>query len=688
MNGQSLNRDVGDQALDAATVAFAAWTLACQLIVAAEGSAWALAAAGGLAALAAAVAWMWRPALQTQVLDLFRAGISDIERPPESGPNPATLSSARPVRETMGVVLVALALAAATAVLVEVNAPWALLPAVAGLTLGLINGRRENSPNIPVIGGRWITVLCIVVAIAATGIMNRPDHDDAFYLGIANSVADRPADPVLKYDTLHGVPGLEVSSEHHRLRTLEPLIGEAALLTGLAPIAWAHWIFPLVGAIGLVLAHRRLLRYLAPDRWPWALAATMVVLLTIGDAHCWHGNFGLVRLHQGKGVLVSVLIPLAIAAAIEFARRPTVKGWILLAAVQVAAIGVNPTAIGLIPLVVGCSLGAAVALNRDGLRALVIGGQTSIYPVAVGLMLRSGLAPDIEHSIADLDSVDLVVRAAGLVLGTGVLPVVMAFVAVIAWATVPAGPGRRVLAALPLAFALVFNPWLAHAFAGLATGAQTFWRVFWLVPAPAMLGIAATSPLALRRLAWPVRVGGTVAVVVACAFALPTIQLTSAYNYVRFAPFELKVPVRRMEVGQAVARLGSPGSLVLVPRSLGTWVTIWPNHPCPLMVRKDYLHFGDLQEQQRRRFMTDWVSGVAVTVADRSRFLEGLDIYSPTVVCLSRKHPAHQWWVGQAKMRGYVLEQTIRGNELWRLSDLVPINLLNVPEAQSGGPGA
>ena len=106
------------------------------------------------------------------------------------------------------------------------------------------------------------------------------------------------------------------------------------------------------------------------------------------------------------------------------------------------------------------------------------------------------------------------------------------------------------------------------------------------------------------------------------------------------------------------------------------------------MVRKDYLHFGDLQEQQRRRFMTDWVSGVAVTVADRSRFLEGLDIYSPTVVCLSRKHPAHQWWVEQAKMRGYVLEQTIRGNELWRLSDLVPINLLNVPEAQSGGPGA
>jgi len=669
MNGEFLGRDVGDQALEAATVAFAAWTFACQITVAAEGSAWTLAVAGGVAALAAAAAWMWRPGLWGMVSDPSRAGISAVERPSKPGAETAPLSSARPFLVTPGVVLVALALAAATAVLVEVKPSWALLPAIAGLTLGLISGCKENSPNFAATAGRWVTVICIVVAIAATGLMNRPDHDDAFYLGIANAVADRPADPVLKYDTLHGVQDLEMPSPHHRLRTLEPLIGTAALLTGLAPIGWAHWIFPLVAAVGLVLAHRRLLRHLVPDRWPWALAATMVALLTIGDAHGWHGNFGMVRLHQGKGVLVSVLIPLAIAAAIEFARRPTIKGWILLAAVQVAAIGVNPTAIGIIPIIVGCSLVAVCTLNRDGWRVLVLGGLTSTYPVAVGLMLRSGLAPDIENSIANLDGAELVARAAGFVLGTGALPAVMAFVAVAAWVTVPLGPGRRVLAALPLAFAVVFNPWLAHPFAGLATGAQTFWRVFWLVPAPALLGIVATSPLALRRMPLLVRVGGAAVVVAACAFVVPNIQLTGANNRVRFDPFALKIPVRRGEVGQAVARLGSPGSLVLVPRSLGTWVTIWPNHTCPLMVRDDYLHFGDSQEKQRRRFMTAWVSGDTATVEDRDRFLGGLDIYRPTVVCLHRKHPDHQWWVEQAKSRGYVLEQTIGRNELWCLSD-------------------
>jgi len=282
-------------------------------------------------------------------------------------------------------------------------------------------------------------------------------------------------------------------------------------------------------------------------------------------------------------------------------------------------------------------------------------------------MLRSGLAPDIEHSIAELDGADLVVRAAGLVVGTGALPAVMAFVAVVAWATVPAGSGRRVLAALPLAFGAVFNPWVAHAFAGLATGAQTYWRVFWLVPAPALLAIVATAPLGLRRLPRLFRVGGAVALVAGCALAVPKTQLTGAANFVRFAPFDLKVPVRRGEVGQAIARLGPPGSLVLVPRLLGPWVTIWPHHPCPLMVRKDYLHFGDLQEQQRRVFMTAWVSGVAVSVADRPRCLEGLDVYRPTVVCLHRKHPDHQWWVEQAKSRGYVLEQLVGRNELWCL---------------------
>ncbi len=663
MNGGVLDRDLGDQALDAATVAFAAWTLACQVTVAAEGSAWALAMAGGVAAVAAAVAWMRRPPVQTQALDLSRAGNPGSERSSGSSAEPAM----RWNPGTMAVVLVAFVLAAATAVLVETKPPWALVPAVAGLILGLVYGRREKFSNLPVISSRSITVLCIVAAIAATGVMNRPDHDDAFYLGVANAVADRPADPVLKYDALHGVPGLEMPSRHHRLRSLEPLVGTVALLTGLAPIVWAHWIFPLVAAVGLVLAHRRLLRHLAPDRWPWALAATMVLLLTIGDVHGWYGNFGMVRLHQGKGILVSVLIPLAVAAAVEFARRPTARGWILLAAVQVAAIGVNPTAIGIIPLVVGCSLAAAVALNRDGCRTVVLGFLTPIYPVAVGLMLRSGLAPNIELSIAKLDGADLVIRAAGFVLGTGALPAMMAFVAVAAWATVPAGPGRRVLAALPLAFVVVFNPWLAHPFAGLATGAQTYWRVFWLVPAPALLGIVATSPLALRRLPRLVRMAGAAVVVAACALTVPDIQLTSAANYVRFAPFELKVPVRRGQVGQAVSRLGPPGSLVLVPRSLGPWVTIWPDHPCPVIVRRDYLHFGDLQEKQRRLFMTDWVSGVAGSVADRPRFLEGLDVYRPTVVCLPRRHPDHQWWVEQAKSRGYVLEQTIGRNELWGL---------------------
>jgi len=665
-NGDPFGRDVGDVAIDAAIIVFAAWTLVCQMTVAAGGSSWILAAAGSVAAVAAAVVWVGRTPT-ARVADRRQVEMADTRILQQPVSTCSTLSSSRWFPRTI-LVVVAAALALATAVLVEVNPPWAFAPAVAGLALGLIGGGRMTIPDLPMNSGRRITVLCVVVAITSTAVLNRSDADDGFYLGLANAVVDRPTDPLLKYDPLHGVPGLELPSRHHRLRTFEAMIGTIALLTGLAPIVVAHVVLPLLAAVGLVLAHRRLLRNLVPDRWPWALLATMVMLLTIGDAHAWHGNFGLVRLHQGKGVLVSVLVPFAIAAAVEYCRRPTWRRWVLLAAVQVAALGFNPTAIWLFPLVVACSLVAAGSLDRDGWYIVVTGGLSSSYLLVVGLTLRAGLAPRFENSIASLDSADLVAWAAGYVLGTAALPTVMAFVSVVAWATVPPGPGRRVLAALPLAMAVIFNPWLAHSFARLATGSQIFWRVLWLVPATALLGIVATSPLALRCLPILVRVVGALAVVVACAVAVPSTQLSASSNGVRRAPFALRIPVPEGEVGRTVARLSPAGAVVLVPLSIGSWVTVWPHHPFPLAVRLAYLNFGGDQEEQRRAFMARWVSGIASAVTDGDRFLEGLDLYRPAIVCLSTNHPAHQWWVEQASARRYVLELTIAEYELWRLS--------------------
>ena len=128
------------------------------------------------------------------------------------------------------------------------------------------------------------------------------------------------------------------------------------LLTGVPPLYWFHFVLPVIGAMGLILASVRLLKLLVPDRWPSALAATVVILLTIGDAHAWHGNFGLVRLHQGKGLVVSVLLPLVLAYALEFVDRPDRGTWCRLVLVQIAALGCNPPILWLSPVLVACVL--------------------------------------------------------------------------------------------------------------------------------------------------------------------------------------------------------------------------------------------------------------------------------------------------------------------------------------------
>ena len=643
-------RTAGDLALETAVVAFAAWTIVCQATAFLEGDARVVVAGGGFAALAVAGVWIGlRPSVRSETNRGER-----IPGLPFAGTNVTLLA-------------VVFILGTISAVLLRLDPRWATVPALAGLALGSAFGFRGESPDHPVTDGRRVTILCLVVAVAATAVLDRPDADDAFYLGIANAVADRPGEPILKFDPLHGVPGLELRRGYHRFRTIEVLLGGIGLVTGIAPIQWAHRVLPLFAAAALVLAQRRLLRILVPDRWPAALTAAIVVLLTIGDAHGWYGNLGLVRLHQGKGVLVSVLVPLAIAVAVEFSRGPTVRRWILLAALQVAAIGLNPTAIWLMPLLVWGALAAARPFGRGALRTAAAGALSAVYALIGGGLLLTDLVPRLQRSLVDVDGHELLSGATDLVLGHHALPALAVFTIVVAWVLVPPGPGRRVLIALPLVLAAIFNPWAARPFASIATGARTFWRVLWLIPLPAIIAVVVTAPLALRRARPAFRAAASLAAVFMCSLVLPSTQLISAANGVRIAPFALKVPAVEGAVARAIVAAAPAGSTVLAPWAIDPWVTVWPGHPCPLVVRPDYLTvFSDLEERERRSFLTDWVSERSRALSQKNRFLEGLDRCRPAVVCIRPGHPEYRWWTREARARGYEPVRVVDRFELWR----------------------
>jgi len=67
-----------------------------------------------------------------------------------------------------------------------------------------------TAPPAPAEGPRLeIAVLILGVGCAAVALVaHRPDLDDSFYVNVAVAAADSPERPLLREDTLHGIPGL------------------------------------------------------------------------------------------------------------------------------------------------------------------------------------------------------------------------------------------------------------------------------------------------------------------------------------------------------------------------------------------------------------------------------------------------------------------------------------------------
>jgi len=143
--------------------------------------------------------------------------------------------------------------------------------------------------------------------------VHRPHPDDSLYLSVAVDVHDHPEVRLMSRDSIHGIPGLPFLTPQHRLRTYDILVGQTARWLGIKPIAAAHLVFPSLFALIFLAAAAKLLRLLLGRAWLYGLAAVVLLLAANGDVETTYGNSGLVLLFQGRGVLVTVMVPLLAA---------------------------------------------------------------------------------------------------------------------------------------------------------------------------------------------------------------------------------------------------------------------------------------------------------------------------------------------------------------------------------------
>lgn len=640
MNSPAVPGDpLSERIIDGACFVFAAWTLACHAVVAAGASLW-LAAVLFVLLLVA-----WRGASP---------------RWPRS-PLPLAASSLVPAWDS--------ALRAA-GLMAACVAAWALRDHALALwwvgTIGLSLAtfaalRAAPAPSAALASGRrlegalWSLVLaCATLAVLA----HRPDLDDAFYLNLAVAAADAPGAPLLTADTLHGVAGLPVHHPVYRVHSWELWNALWSRITGIPVIAMFHWVSAAMAAALIPLAWARLFRRLVPAYWLPAVCALVFVLVVDGELHRGYGNFAIVRIWQGKSIMLSVLLPLVAAHALDFVRAPSARRGLLLAASQIAALGCSSSALWAAPAVALSAAACGLQPGREGLRRLALAALASVYVLGAGFSLQTALADDLAARYAERDTAEWRAKtqarnaertlrhAPGVqledslqrVLGDGRARSVGLALLLGGWAFLAPGLGRRYACAVPLAAWLVLlNPYASDAVSRFLVG-NSMWRVFWALPIPALTALALTGAFACtsarrRRLA-------VAATLVACGLfaAMPSHTTLSADNDVRLGWPGFKV-TDAYAAAELLHERTEAGATVVAPRAVAAWLPTFSERSFPLLVRDAYLrrYRGELGQQDlyQRLMMTEFVSGVELAPSAEKLFARGLERYAVRGVLLA-----------------------------------------------------
>jgi hypothetical protein len=654
-DGSAQRAPLSVRVIDGACVVFAVWTLCCHAVVAAGGSLRALVVVFALAGL-----------VLVAVRRRWRAGVG--AGPPGRRPPDARAGTLAPRRAEGGrfdtplrIGGLALGVGGGLALGGQPVAFWWLgLVLLAGAFACFVVVRPpEDEPPLvdrAAEGALWgLAGFCALAALVA----HRVDVDDVFYVNLAAAAAAKPTAPLLAADTLHGVPGLPIQLPVYRLHSYELWNGALAWLTGMPAVASFHLVSASVVALLVPLASARLARWLTPRDWPWTVAALVFLLVAVGEVHRWHGNFGLVRIWQGKGIFLFVFLPLVVAYAIELALRPRAGAWLRLAAAQVAALGATSTALWAGPFAALAAGACVLRPARGDLRRALLLGLASSYVIGAGVLMKGAMvddpslafatrvSPETERRVAVRVERDGVGRhdpgvqlevALDLVAGTGRLRVAFLIALVAAWACCPAGLGRRFAIALPLAvWLLLLDPYTTRFVSHNVVGAA-YWRSLWPLPVLMLGALVLTAPLRLGlRPAWL----GPVATVVAWGLFAATLPRYAAFdtrNGVELGWPRLKVPSESYAFAEKLARRAGPDAVVVAPWVVGMWLPMQGASAHPLVVRPHYLERYRQQlggdDVDRRLAMTRFVEGASRDPRAPAIFAEGLARYGVRAVCL------------------------------------------------------
>ncbi len=432
-------------------------------------------------------------------------------------------------------------------------------------------------------GARWPLIGLALLAAATTLVVHRPDADDAFYLSLAVGALDFPEQPLLQSDSMFGEVDLPLLNPIYRTNTYELLVAVSSQLTSVELEVLYYLFFPALIAALWVPVSWAMIHAMGGARPTLAVGAAFVVLLTLGESHSTHANFGFVRLFQGKAILVTLIVPAIVYSAARFVSRGDAASWVLLFLSQVAALGVSPNGLYVGPAAAALVLCGSLTPERSAWTRAATGLLASIY---VGLFALASVFgfEGIEEALSLEVPSHSVAEILGGVLGTGVrapllLLALLALPALHASSRLGAGWAVAITATLlsPV------TPWL------LSFTLDLDWRIFWAVPVPLVAGLALSGVASLGPTIGRVPIGVALSVLAILLFAAsPAPWTISETNRA-----VLQWPTSKVDPAHEIARQAvaatPPGGAVLAPWEVSAWIPTLRGHPRVIEVREFYL---------------------------------------------------------------------------------------------------
>ena len=332
-----------------------------------------------------------------------------------------------------------------------------------------------------------LAIIIIIFQVINSSMLFKQDADDAFYVSWATEASQLDS----MYDKLPNT-GLENSSFDYKylLNTWEIYGGFIARLFNINVATLFHTVYPIIYIPIAYMAYYLVLKKVLKNKnTGLGLLLLSIIFMFSGVSPRFKGIFLLGRIHQGKSILINIIVPFVMYEFLDYHNLKR-ENFILLTLAYIASIACNPITIWFLSLIYGLFL-AIIFIKRDFktfVKSLIV-----LIPIAVVSLLYINIV--LLNSTIGIEEITTTVSFSWTYVFNWFLceGKILAIIYIISIVIIMI-KGNELQKIIGVYFAamvclLVVNPLLKNIYIKVVTTA-TYWRLFWLFASELTITIA------------------------------------------------------------------------------------------------------------------------------------------------------------------------------------------------------